>query len=110
MSTKRLRDLMPKRPRYHENLPEGLNEKATKLYQRLQEVPFIKKQPLERWLERFCHAPEPQREIAVWEWLTGQYEQLTAGIEDQREKNRIFRDLLTKAMDYEPLGVRKLPE
>ena len=46
----------------------------------------------------------------MWQWLTDQYEQLTAGIEEQPEKNRIFRDLLTKAVDYEPLGVRKLPE
>ncbi len=110
MSARRLKDLMPKRPRYHEKLPEKLSNKLARVYHRLQEVPFINKQDLNTWQDRFCYSPEPEREIAVWEWLAGQYEQRTAGVQDQREKNRIFRKLITEAMDYEPLGVRKLPE
>ena len=31
-------------------------------------------------------------------------------IGDQLEKNRIFKRLLSESVDYEPLGVRKLPE
>jgi hypothetical protein len=31
-------------------------------------------------------------------------------MEDQGEKNRIFKKLLSESVDYEPLGVRKLPE
>lgn len=110
MSARRLKDLMPKRPRYHEKLPENLSDKLATVYQRLQEVPFINKQQLNKWQDRFCYSPEPEREIAVWEWLAGQYEQRTSDIRDQREKNRIFKKLLTESVNYEPLGVRKLPE
>jgi hypothetical protein len=110
MPAKRLRDLMPKRPRYHETLPDQLGARATELYRRLAEVPFLRKQTREQWLDRFCYDPDPAREIAVWEWLAAQYEERTASVSEQREKNRIFKELLTQAMDYEPLGVRKLPE
>ena len=110
MSARRLKDLMPKRPRYYDTLSEDLTRRLTDIYHRLEEVPFVNKQQMEKWQERFCYSPEPAREIAVWEWLAGQYEQRTARIQDRKEKSRIFRKLLTEAMDYEPLGVRKLPE
>ena len=110
MSAGKLKDLMPKRPRYHEKLPKRINDKLTSIYNRLQEVPFINKQQLEKWQERFCYSPEPEREAAVWEWLATEYEKRTADIDDQVEKNRIFKKLLTESVDYEPLGVRKLPE
>jgi hypothetical protein len=109
MAPKRLRDLMPKRPRYHEQLPDRLRLRATDLYERLCGVPFIRKQNPEEWRERFCFSPDAEREIAVWEWLAGQYEERTGEVVHQREKNRIFKELLTEAMSYEPLGVRKLP-
>jgi hypothetical protein len=109
VSARRLKDLMPKRPRYHDSLPVELTRRLTKIYQRLEEVPFINKQQMESWQERFCYSPEPEREIDVWEWIAGEYEKRTAGIEDERKKNRIFKGLLSESVDYEPLGVRKLP-
>ena len=110
MSAARLKDLMPKRPRYYNELPEKLSDKLATVYSRLQEVPYINKQQFERWQERFCYSPEPEREVAVWEWLATEYENRTGSIRDQREKNVIFRKLLNESVDYEPLGVRKLPE
>jgi hypothetical protein len=110
VSAGKLKDIMPKRPRYHERLPKGLRDRLTKIYQRLQEVPYINKQEMEKWQERFCYAPEPEREAAIWEWMANEYEKRIAGIEEQPEKSRIFKKLLTESMDYEPLGVRKLPE
>jgi len=101
---------MPKRPRYHEKLPEELKKKLDNVYRRLQEVPYIHKQRFEEWQERFCYSPEPDREIAIWEWLAREYEKQTANLQDQGKKNRIFKELLTASVDYEPLGVRKLPE
>ncbi|UCG13371.1 MAG: hypothetical protein JSU72_02475 [Deltaproteobacteria bacterium] len=110
MCAKRLKDMMPKRPRRWERLPKPLSDRVTRLYRSLQEVPFIQKQPLEQWMDRFCGGPEPEREIAVWEWLAREYEKRTTGMRDRGEKNHIFRQLLAEAMDYEPLGVRKLPD
>lgn len=110
MSGGKLKDLMPKRSRYHERLPKNLQKKLTNVYQRLQEVPYMQKQRFEEWQDRFCYSAEPEREVAIWEWLAREYEQQTAGLRDQRDKNRIFKQLLTKSIDYEPLGVRKLPE
>ena len=110
MSARRLKDLMPKRPRYHYRLPDDLTRRLTNIYQRLEEVSFIGRQQMETWQERFCYAPEPEGEIAVWEWLAGQYEKRTIELRDQKEKNRIFKQLLTESVDFEPLGVRKLPE
>jgi hypothetical protein len=109
MPPRRLRDLMPKRPRYHEQLPDPLRRRAMRLYERLGDVPFISKQDPAQWQERFCYSSDAEREIAVWEWLAGQYEVKTAGIDREEERNRIFKELLTAAIDYEPLGVRKLP-
>ncbi len=109
MAPKRLRDLMPKRPRYHDRLPDGLRLRVTSLYERLSSVPFIGKQDQGEWQERFCYSPDAEREIGVWEWLAGQYEERTADVVQEREKNRIFKELLTEAISYEPLGVRKLP-
>ena len=110
MSAGKLKNIMPKRPRYHERLPKELSDKLTVIYQRLKEVPYIKKQQMEKWQERFCYSPEPEREAAIWEWLANEYEKSTAGMQNQDEKNRIFKKLLTESVDYEPLGVRKLPE
>ena len=110
MSAGKLKNIMPKRPRYHERLSKELSDQLTAIYQRLQEVPYIKKQEMEKWQERFCYSPEPEREAAIWEWLANEYEKRTADIEDQGKKNRIFKKLLTESVDYEPLGVRKLPE
>lgn len=110
MSANRLRDLMPKRPRYHEELPKKLSDKLAAVYRRLQEVPYINRQHFEKWQERFCYSPEPEREVAVWEWLANEYEKRTASIKDPQEKSSIFRKLLSESVDYEPLGVRKLPE
>ena len=101
---------MPKRPRYYEKLPEKLSEKLAMVYNKLQEVPYMNKQQFEKWQERFCYSPEPEREVAVWEWLANEYEKRTAGVQDQHEKNKAFRKLLSESVDYEPLGVRKLPE
>jgi hypothetical protein len=101
---------MPKRPRYHERLPEKLKDKLAAVYYRLEEIPYINKQHFDKWLERFCYSPEPEREVAVWEWLTNEYEKRTSHLKGQREKNAIFRKLLSESVDYEPLGVRKLPE
>ena len=101
---------MPKRPRYYDDLPGKLREKLAKVYQILQEVPYINKQQFDKWQERFCYSPEPEREIAIWEWLAREYKEQTASVQNQREKNRIFKRLLSKSVDYEPLGVRKLPE
>jgi hypothetical protein len=67
MPARRLKDLMPKRPRYHEALPDRLSERLIRLHQRLAEVSYIRKQSLEQGLDRFCHDPEPKHEIAVWE-------------------------------------------
>ena len=110
MNAKRLKDLMPKRPRYYEKLPEKLSGKLAAIYKRLQEIPYINKQQFEKWQDRFCCSPEPEREAAVWEWIANEYEKRTADIQDQREKNVIFRKLLSESVAYEPLGVRKLPE
>ena len=110
MGAERLKDLMPKRPRYYEKLPVALRERLATIYRRVEEVPYIKRQQFDKWQERFCFSPDAEREIAVWEWLTIQYEERTAGIKDQREKNRVFKRLLTESVDYEPLGVRKLPD
>lgn len=109
MAPKRLRDLMPKRLRYHDQLPNGLRLRVRSLYERLSRVPFIRRQNPGEWQERFCYSPDAEREIAVWEWLAGQYEKRTADVVQEREKNRIFKQLLTEAISYEPLGVRKLP-
>ena len=110
MSAGKLKNIMPRRPRYHERLPKRLSDRLSKIYQRLQDVPYINKQEMEKWQERFCYSPEPEREAAIWEWMANEYEKRTAGIEDQLEKNRIFKRLLSESVDYEPLGVRKLPE
>ena len=110
MSGGRLKDIMPKRPRYHQELPEKLKGKLAAIYKRLQAVPYINRQNFDKWQERFCYSPEPEREVAIWEWLTNEYEKRTSGIKGQREKNAIFRKLLSESVDYEPLGVRKLPE
>ncbi|RLA92104.1 MAG: hypothetical protein DRG34_00965 [Deltaproteobacteria bacterium] len=110
MSAGKLKNIMPKRPRYHERLPKELSDQLTAIYQRLKGVPYINKQEMEKWQERFCYSPEPEREAAIWEWMANEYEKRTADIEDQLEKNRIFKKLLTESVDYEPLGVRKLPE
>lgn len=110
MNTKRLKDLMPKRPRYYEKLPKKLSGKLAAIYKRLQEVPYMNKQQFEKWQDRFCYSPEPEREAAVWEWIAKEYEKRTSDIQDQQEKNGIFRKLLSESVDYEPLGVRKLPE
>jgi|GEM_PF-926674 len=109
MPPKRLRDLMPTRPRYHEQLPDPLRLRVMRLYERLSAVPFISKQEPTQWQERFCYSPDAEREIAVWEWLAGQYEKRTTGIDREEERNRIFKELLTETVNYEPLGVRKLP-
>ena len=101
MTAGKLKDLMPKRPRYYEKLPAKLTDKLATVYNRLQ---------FEKWQERFCYSPEPEREVAVWEWLANEYEKRTAGLQEQQEKNIIFRELLSESVDYEPLGVRKLPE
>ena len=101
---------MPKRSRYHERLPKRLTDRLSKIYQRLQEVPYINKQEIEKWQERFCYSPEPEREVDIWEWMAKEYEKRTVGMQDQKEKNRIFKRLLSESVDYEPLGVRKLPE
>jgi hypothetical protein len=106
----KLKDLMPKRPRYYDDLPRKLKDKLAKVYEILQDVPYLNKQHFDKWQERFCYSPEPEREIAIWEWLAREYEEQTAEMEDQRQKNRIFKRLLSKSIDYEPLGVRKLPE
>ena len=100
MSAGKLRDIMPKE----------LGDQLTDIYLRLQEVPYIKKQEMEKWQERFCYSPEPEREAAIWEWLADEYENRTDGVQGQEEKNRIFKKLLTESVDFEPLGVRKLPE
>ncbi len=110
VSAGKLRDIMPKRPRYHKRLPKRLSDRLSKIYQRLHKVPYINKQEMKKWQERFCYSPEPEREAAIWEWMANEYEKRTADIEEQREKNRIFKKLLTESVDYEPLGVRKLPE
>ena len=110
MSAARLKDLMPKRPRYHDELPKKLSDKLAIVYSRLHEVPYMNKQEFEKWQERFCYSPEPEREVAVWEWLAKEYEKRTSTIQDQQEKNRVFRKLLSESVDYEPIGVRKLPE
>ena len=110
MSAGKLKDIMPKRPRYYDGLPEKLRDKLAKVYQALQDVPYINKQHFDKWQERFCYSPEPEREIAIWEWLAKEYEEQTASLQNQREKNRIFKRLLSKSVDYEPLGVKKLPE
>ncbi len=110
MSAGKLKNMMPKRPRYHERLPKVLSDQLTAIYQRLKEVPYINKQEMGKWQERFCYSPEPEREAAIWEWLANEYEKRSADIDDQLEKNRIFKKLLTESVDYEPLGVRKLPE
>jgi hypothetical protein len=110
LAAAKLRDLMPKRPRYYDDLPEKLRDKLLKVYRILHEVPYIKKQQFDKWQERFCYSPEPEREIAIWEWLAGEYKEQTATAQNQQEKNRIFKRLLSKSIDYEPLGVRKLPE
>jgi len=110
LSAGKLKDLMPKRPRYYDDLPGKLRDKLAKVYQILQDVPFINKQQFAKWQERFCYSPEPEREIAIWEWLAKEYKEQTASVQNQREKNRIFKRLLSKSVDYEPLGVRKLPE
>jgi hypothetical protein len=109
MLSKRLRDLMPKRPRYHDRLPDPLRLRVMRLYERLSGVPFIRRQDPAQWQERFCYSPDAEREIGVWEWLAGQYETRTTGIDRDEEKNRIFKELLTETVNYEPLGVRKLP-
>ena len=101
---------MPKRPRFHQELPKTLRDKLAAVYGRLAEVPYMSKQRFEKWQERFCYSPEPEREVAVWEWLANEYEKRTSTIQDQQEKNRVFRRLLSESVDYEPLGVRKLPE
>ena len=101
---------MPKRRRYHQELPKKLSDKLAKVYHRLEEISYISKQQFDTWQERFCYSPEPEREVAIWEWLANEYEKRTAGIQDQQEKNGIFRKLLSESLDYEPLGVRKLPE
>lgn len=110
LSAGKLKDLMPKQPRYYDDLPGKLKDKLAKVYEILQDVPYLNKQHFDKWQERFCYSPEPEREIAIWEWLAREYEEQTAKMEDQREKNRIFKRLLSKSIDYEPLGVRKLPE
>jgi hypothetical protein len=102
--------MMPKRPRYHEKLPAKLSEKLATIYNKLREVPYMNKQQFEKWQDSFCYSSEPEREVAVWEWLTREYEERTASIQDQKERNLIFRRLLSESVDYEPLGVRKLPE
>jgi hypothetical protein len=109
MPPKRLQDLMPKRPRFHDHLPDSLRLRAMRLYERLAGVPFIGKQNPTQWQERFCYSADAEREIAVWEWLAGQYEKRTIRIDSEEEKNRIFKELLTETVNYEPLGVRKLP-
>jgi hypothetical protein len=101
---------MPKRPRYHDELSKELRDKLATIYSRLHEVSYMNKQEFEKWQERFCYSPEPEREVAVWEWLTKEYEKRTSTGQDQQEKNRVFRKLLRESVDYEPLGVRKLPE
>lgn len=106
----KLKDLMPKRPRYYDDLPAKLRRKLAKVYQILQEVPYINKQQFDKWQERFCYSPEPEREIAIWEWIAKEYKEQTADAQNQQEKNRIFKKLLAQSIDYEPLGVRKLPE
>ena len=110
MAGGKLKDLMPKRPRYYDDLPEKLRDKLAKVYQILQDVPYINKQQFDKWQERFCYSPEPEREIAIWEWLAREYKEQTAGTQNQQEKNVIFKRLLARSIDYEPLGVRKLPE
>jgi hypothetical protein len=110
VSAGKLKNIMPKRPRYHEKLPKRLRDRLAKIYQRLQEVPYINKQEMEKWQERFCYSPEPEREAAIWEWMVDEYEKRTADSGEQLEKNRIFKKLLAESVDYEPLGVRKLPE
>jgi hypothetical protein len=110
LSAGKLKDLMPKRPRYHEKLPRKLKDKLESVYQILQDVPYINKQQFDKWQDRFCYSPEPEREIAIWEWLAREYERQTASVQKQREKNRIFKRLLSESVDYEPLGVRKIPE
>ena len=110
MSASKLKDLMPKRPRHYDDLPEKLRDKLAKVYQILQEVPYINKQQFDKWQERFCYSPEPEREVAIWEWLAREYKEQTASTQNQQEKNQIFKRLLSKSIDYEPLGVRKVPE
>ena len=70
MSTGKLRNMMPKRPRYHEKLPAKLSEKLATIYNKLREVPYMNKQQFEKWQDRFCYSSEPEREVAVWEWTT----------------------------------------
>ena len=110
MGAAKLRDLMPKRPRYYDDLPGKLRDKLAKVYQILQEVLYINKQQFDKWQERFCYSPEPEREIAIWEWLAREYKEQSGDARNQQEKNRIFKKLLSRSIDYEPLGVRKLPE
>ncbi|MBW1979675.1 MAG: hypothetical protein JRJ12_00475 [Deltaproteobacteria bacterium] len=66
MRADRLKDLMPKRPRYHQMLPLDLEDQVASLYEKLEQVPFIRKRGLEYLLERFCYAPEPARELKIW--------------------------------------------
>jgi hypothetical protein len=110
VSSRKLRDLMPEKPRHHDSLPEELKDKLVRVFQRLQEVPYMQKQEFDKWQERFCYSPEPGREIAVWEWIVRQYEERTADMDEQSEKNRVFKKLLSESVNFEPLGVRKLPE
>jgi hypothetical protein len=42
--------------------------------------------------------------------MAKEYEKRTVGMQDQKEKNRMFKRLLSESVDYEPLGVRKLPK
>jgi len=90
-------------PIIHEELPESLVEKASKIYDALKELNLPSLKNPEEWINDFKRDVYPEREIAVWEWIAEEFLKKTKGKEMSFEKKReIFEKIFEKSFFGEP--------
>lgn len=94
-----------KRNKYvFEELPEHLVKRVSRIYPVIEELKFSSFNNLEEWIDGFKRDLYPEREIAIWEVIVGEFLKETKGKEMSLEKKReIFRKILNKNFFGQPV-------
>jgi len=85
------------------NLPEPLNVRATKIYDRLKKV-YTSQVTLDDWHKGFAASIKPEKDIEAWEWIADEYEKRKKK-SFLRPGRSIFQKVLQESKQKWPTGV-----
>jgi hypothetical protein len=100
-----LRDLLDG-PIRDKGLTGEQKQRIAALHATLREVPPA--EPIENWTLNFMRDADPEKEIAIWEWMAEQYRaRFGPTLKTAKQRSKLFGEILQESFTRAPIVVER---